>query len=70
MQTPHHTPETTSLNQAALKARGLRPVVLWVPDTQRLGFAEEVRRQLAVVEADADDRDTLEFIDAAADWSE
>jgi len=53
-----------------LKARGLRPVVLWVPDTQAPGFAEAIKRQLALVEADADDRETLALIETAADWAE
>ncbi len=53
-----------------LKARGLRQVVLWVPDTRRPGFAEEVRRQLALVEGSEDDQETLAFTLAAADWSD
>ena len=53
-----------------LKARGLRPLVLWVPDTRRPGFAAEIARQLALVEADQDDRETLDLIEAAADWAD
>jgi len=60
-----NTAQTRPANRAAL---GLRPVVLWVPDTRRPGFADELRRQLALVEADADDRETLDFIETAADW--
>lgn len=50
----------------ALRAAGLRPVQIWVPDTRRAGFAEECRRQSRLVaEADAND-DTLEaLLDAA-----
>ena len=29
----------------ALRAAGLRPVQIWVPDTRRPGFADECRRQ-------------------------
>nr|WP_111298499.1 antitoxin MazE family protein [Paracoccus saliphilus] len=43
----------------ALRAAGLRPVQIWVPDTRRPGFAEECRRQSALVAA-SDLRD-LEF---------
>jgi hypothetical protein len=40
----------------ALRAAGLRPVQIWVPDTRRPGFAEECRRQSRIVaEADAHD---------------
>lgn len=64
-----HTPLANLSNRSELEARGLRPVVLWVPDTLRPGFADELRRQLSLVESDSDDRPTLDFIEAAADWS-
>ena len=50
----------------ALRAAGLRPVQIWVPDTSRPGFAEECRRQsLLVAEADAADDALNAFLDAA-----
>lgn len=50
----------------ALRAAGLRPVQIWVPDTRRPGFAEECRRQsLLAAAADADDRTIESFLDAA-----
>jgi hypothetical protein len=50
----------------ALRAAGLRPIQIWVPDTRRPGFAEECRRQsLIVAAADAADSDLLAFMDAA-----
>jgi len=49
-----------------LRAAGLRPLQIWVPDTRRPGFAEECRRQaLLVAKADAADRDLQHFMDAA-----
>ncbi|MEI4482793.1 MULTISPECIES: antitoxin MazE family protein [Phyllobacterium] len=49
----------------ALRAAGLRPLQIWVPDTRRPGFAEECRRQsLLVAQADAADRELLDFMDA------
>lgn len=56
-------------NPSELEARGLRPVVLWVPDTRRPGCVDEFRRQLSLVESEPDDRQTLDFIEAAA-WSD
>jgi hypothetical protein len=53
-----------------LKARGMRQIVLWVPDTRRPGFADEIRRQLALVEGSPEDREALSFIEAAGDWSD
>lgn len=50
----------------ALRAAGLRPVQIWVPDARRPGFAEECRRQATVVAAaDARDEDLADFLDAA-----
>ena len=37
--------------RAALRAQGLRPVEIWVPDTRTPGFAEECARQAAIVDA-------------------
>ncbi len=50
----------------ALRAAGLRPVQIWVPDMRRPGFADECRRQsLAVAAADATDPDLGAFLEAA-----
>jgi hypothetical protein len=48
----------------ALRAAGLRPVQIWVPDTRRPGFAEECRRQaLIVAAADVADQDLEVLVD-------
>ncbi|PJI45582.1 MAG: hypothetical protein CTR54_06480 [Rhizobium sp.] len=56
----------------ALRAMGLRPVQIWLPDTRRPGFAEECRRQsLAVAHSDRVDHDLQVLLDAAlADLAE
>jgi hypothetical protein len=38
-----------------LKAKGLRQIHLWVPDTASPRFQKELRRQLALVEASTED---------------
>lgn len=49
-----------------MRAAGLRPVQIWVPDTRRPGFAEECRRQAALVAAaDANNYELELFLDAA-----
>lgn len=49
----------------ALRAAGLRPIQIWVPDTRTAGFAEECARQShAVARADASDADLDAFFDA------
>jgi len=50
----------------ALRAAGLRPIQIWVPDTRGPDFAAECRRQsLAAAAADAADGDLSDFMDAA-----
>jgi len=56
----------------ALRAAGLRPVQIWVPDTRAPGFAEEYRRQGALVgAADLVDKEEMAFLEAAlAEWAD
>ena len=35
--------------RATLKAMGLRPIEIWIPDTRKKGFAEECRRQSLLI---------------------
>jgi hypothetical protein len=50
----------------ALRAAGLRPVQIWVPDTRRPGFADECRRQAKIAAtADSADFDLDEMLDDA-----
>lgn len=49
-----------------LRAAGLRPVQIWVPDTRKPGFEDECRRQARMAAAaDAADTDLEDFLDAA-----
>ncbi len=49
-----------------LRATGLRPLQIWVPDTRRPGFLDECRRQARLVAvADAADRDLQDFMESA-----
>lgn len=70
MPVPTPVNERVRKRRDALRAAGLRPIQLWVPDTRRPGFIEECRRQsLLVATADADDRDLDAFLDAVLDDS-
>jgi len=42
-------------------------VQIWVPDTRRAGFAEECRRQSRLLQGDAHERETADWLEAAAD---
>jgi len=51
-----------------LRAQGLRPLQIWVPDVTAEGFAAEAHRQSrAVAASDAAD-DDQGFVDSVADW--
>lgn len=70
---PTPVSERVQRRRDALRAAGLRPVQIWVPDTRRPGFANECRRQAALVaQADRRDADLDDFMDAALsdmdDW--
>ena len=53
--------------RAALRAQGLRPIQIWVPDSRAAGFAEECARQAAVVDAaNRADLELAQFMDTAA----
>ncbi|WP_376695195.1 antitoxin MazE family protein [Wenzhouxiangella sp. EGI_FJ10305] len=53
-----------------LKARGLRQIQLWVPDTSQAGFERKLEKQLRAVEAGTDDDESLDFIEQVADWED
>lgn len=50
-----------------LRAAGLRPVQIWVPDVRRPGFAEECRRQSLMLREDLQEAEILAWLEAAAD---
>lgn len=70
---PAPVSERVQKRRDALRAAGLRPVQIWVPDTRRPGFADECRRQAALVaQEDRSDAGLDDFMDAALsdmdDW--
>jgi hypothetical protein len=54
-------------HRAALKARGMRPVQIWVPDTRSADFVAECKRQSALLTADPAERETIEWLESVAD---
>ena len=58
-----------SEHRRRLRAQGLRPVQIWVPDVRSEVFTQEAHRQsLAVAEAGSDNMDFVE--DISVDWDE
>jgi hypothetical protein len=54
-------------HRTTLRKAGLRPITIWVPDTRRAGFTEECRRQSQLLQGDAHERETADWLEAAAD---
>lgn len=61
------TSERVQRHRDALRASGLRPVQIWVPDTRRAGFAEECRRQSMSLQGDAHEHEVLDQLAGVAD---
>jgi len=65
---PASVKQRVQKRRAALRAAGLRPVQIWVPDTRAPGFEEEYRRQAALVgAADRANKEDMDYLDAALD---
>jgi hypothetical protein len=56
--------ERVRKHREALRARGLRPIQIWIPDTRKPGFAEEARRQSLAANDPAHDKELFDFMDA------
>ncbi|MCA0435749.1 MAG: antitoxin MazE family protein [Actinobacteria bacterium] len=61
--------DRVSAYRARMRAQGLRPVQIWVPDVRSPGFAAEALRQSSLVAAADRDADEMAFIEAVSeDW--
>lgn len=50
-----------------LRASGLRPIQIWVPDTRRSDFALECARQSQLVAQSAGEKDLMDFVELASE---
>lgn len=51
-----------------LRAQGLRPIQIWVPDVRAPSFRSEAHRQSLAVATSAHAHEDQAFIDAVSDW--
>jgi Protein of unknown function (DUF3018) len=56
-------------HRSALRAAGLRPVQIWVPDLRSKSFATQARKQSLAISMSAQEQDDLAFIQSIADWN-
>lgn len=64
------TRRRVATHRAQLRAKGLRPIQIWVPDTRAPGFADEARRQSRLVAAEADFDEVMDFIETVSVFDE
>jgi AmiR/NasT family two-component response regulator len=53
-----------------MKAAGLKPVTIWVPDVNAPGYQEQLERDIAIINADADSMLVMEQMLSVADFSD
>ncbi len=69
MATARSSRENVRRHRDKLRAQGLRPVQIWVPDTRSPAFAAEARRQSAAVASSEHANEDQAFVDAiSAEW--
>jgi hypothetical protein len=66
------TPKTVRVkvreHRERLRAQGLRPIQIWVPDVRSPAFREQARQQSRAVAASADAGEDQAFVDAVSEW--
>jgi antidote-toxin recognition MazE-like antitoxin len=53
-----------------LRAQGLRPIQIWVPDVRSPSFRSEAHRQSAAIAASSHAKEDQAFIDAISGWGD
>lgn len=61
------TSDRVAKHRAALRAAGLRPIQIWVPDVRSKSFVLKAHRQSLAVAKSCHEREDQEFIDAVSD---
>jgi hypothetical protein len=57
-------------HRARLRAQGLRPIQIWVPDTTSEEFRREARRQAKIIANSPHEADDQAFIDSLQEWND
>lgn len=68
MERPMTSAERVAKRRAALRAQGLRPRTVWLPDRASPDFLERVDRDVAVINAMRNDHDAAAFLEAIQYW--
>ena len=72
MPSPAQRKKTTrkkvASHRAKLRAQGLRPIQIWVPDTRSPEFAKEARRQMRALARSPHAKEDQDFVDAISEF--
>jgi len=55
-------------HRKALRAAGLRPIQIWVPDVRSKRFVAQAHRQSLAVANSLYEKDDQAFVDSVSDW--
>ncbi|WP_424032295.1 antitoxin MazE family protein [Methylocella sp.] len=70
-KSPAPPPKRMANYRQRMRAAGLRPVQIWVPDSRAPDFAEKCRRQArAVAASDPAGDDIMRFVAGVYEWPE
>ena len=59
--------ERVAKHRRALRAAGLRPIQIWVPDIGSKSFATQAKKQSKAIARSAHEQDDIAFIESIAD---
>ena len=57
-----------SAHRALMRAKGMRLLQIWVPDTRSPEFAKEARRQSRAVARSPQEKDDIAFVESLSSW--
>ena len=63
---PNAKPTKVQAYRARLRAQGLRPIQIWVPDVRSPEFAAEAHRQSLLIAASPHEADDQAFVDSVS----
>lgn len=67
---PQSSRDEVREHRERLRAQGLRPIQIWVPDVRAPAFRSEAHSQSLAVADSARAREDQAFIDAVSDWGD
>jgi len=67
---PKSSRDKVRAHRERLRAAGLRPIQIWVPDTRSPEFAREAHRQSLLAARSRFAKEDQAFVDAISEWNE